>query len=202
MNKNMLNKKYKDIISYDKEQFVRDVNKAKAGLNLNDLGEAPLLVYTDNKRQAIFYTLCMYHALRTQRILDYSIQSGRFIVDQAFKTVENRDMKMYDEAYYNDILFITLTQYDLTNDYINSILLDLVEFRTNQHKVTVVLYDIMDMQAAPYRKATAPFLAYFNSREYNIRDLRNPNALADAFSKPEGKAKPRIAKNVVDAGEF
>jgi len=173
MNKDILINKYKDLVSFNKNDFINDVNFFKNKLNLNSFTTAPVLIYNRNKRNALYYTLCIYYSLKDNRILDYSVITGQTLINQHFMTEESRDPNVYNAAFYSDITFISLSQFDYTSEYLENLIIDLVEFRNINKKITVISYDILDLNKVNYIALTKKLHSYFSANRYTIVDLEN-----------------------------
>jgi hypothetical protein len=171
MNKNILINKYKDLVSFNKNDFINDVNFFKNKLNLNSFTTAPVLIYNRNKRNALYYTLCIYYSLKDNRVLDYSVITGQTLINQHFMTEESRDPNVYNAAFYSDITFISLSQFDYTSEYLRKSDIDLVEFRNINKKITVISYDILDLNKVNLYCTDKKLQSYFSANRYTIIDL-------------------------------
>ena len=187
MNKNILNEKYKSLISYDKVMFVKDLNFIRANIKFESLGKEPLLIFSRNKRDALSYALCVYNALKQERLLDYKVITARSIADQSFMSEERRDAELQSAIYYADILFITMNNYDYTTEFIDVLTMDLIEFRKNAHRITVVLYDTTESIkaiGAPIQRV----LTYFKVNNFRIIDLLQNSDYSSDFDIPTPKS--------------
>lgn len=173
MNRVLLNDKYKNLIPPNKEKFIDDVNAVKETIDFSNIQDLPILIYSKNKRNALYYTLCMYFSLKKEAILGYSVITGQSLIDQKFMSEENRDMKLSEAVHYSDISFISLSQYDYTNQFLESLIIDLVEFRRNINKITIISYDILDSTKSSYIAFTQKLHAYFIANEFQVIDLSN-----------------------------
>jgi len=194
MNKIKLSRKYKNLVGSNVTKFIADGNYVKARLKLQELKEEPLLIYSDNRRNAIYYIACVHHCLRLNRLLDYVVVTGQTLINQHFMSEDTRDNELWGKLYYTDIAFISLSQFDYTSEYLESLIIDLIEFRKNNHKVTIISYDTMSVKGASYNHQTKRLQLYFNGNQYPIIDLHNTKAaskrLAEDFSVKPAYIKP------------
>jgi len=173
LNKDILINKYKDLIPVYEDDFVSDVNLFKSKLNSDSLNNRPVLIYNRNKRNALYYTLCLYYSLKNEHVLDYTVIAGQTLINQHFMTEENRDEKIYNAAFYSDITFISLSQFDYSSEFLESLIIELIEFRNTNKKLTIISYDILDSDKSNYISLTRKLHAYFLANKYNIIELEN-----------------------------
>lgn len=191
MNKILLNEKYKNLILPDKGKFIEEVNFIKSKINFNNLQSIPLLVYGENKRHALYYTLCMFFSLKHDRVLDYSIITGQSIITQHFLSETNRDNDLIESINYADITFISLSQFDYTNEYLESLIIDLIEFRKNYNKITIISYDVLNNTKSNYFSLTQKLHSYFSTNNFQILDLLEANTV-QLKQVPSKKPSARI----------
>lgn len=171
LNKYLLAEKYNVLIgAQDKESFIKDVNFMREVLNLKKLKKLPTLIYSKNKRNALYYTLCIHLSLIEDKILDYTVITGQSLINQHFLTDKNKDIQLHNNLHYTDITFISLSQYDYTSEYLESLIIDLVEFRNTQNKITIISYDVLD-SPNNYTGLTHKLHNYFGVNNYNILDI-------------------------------
>lgn len=182
LNKDSLKAKYKDFVLEDKEKFIEETKFIHSKLNLKALHESPLLIYSQNRRNALYYILSLHYSLKKERILDYAVITGQTLINQHFMKDENRDTQLYNNVFYADLTFISLSQYDYTNEYLESQIIDLIEFRNMNKKLTVISYDIMN-SGQNYIHLTKKLHTYFLSSQFQIVDLTGNK---NAFDKPKG----------------
>lgn len=194
LNKNILNNKYKQLISLNTKKFIEDVNMVKSRLALDELDKRPLLIYSKNLRNPVYYVLCMYNSLKEDRILDYQVITGQTFINQHFMSEDQRDNQLFNSVYYSDIAFISLSEFDYTSDYLENLLIDLVEFRQNRGSMTVISYDIIG-SSNNYSALTKKLHSYFSASGYQIRDLVKLET-SKAFSTSEpGKTTVKSSKS-------
>lgn len=192
MNKVLLNDKYKNLIPPDIEKFIEDVNDIKNKINFNNLLDLPILIYSKNKRNALYYTLCMLFSLRKEAVLSYAVITGQTLINQHFLSEENRDIKLSDSIYYSDITFISLSQYDYSSEYLEALIIDLVEFRRNNSKITIISYDILDATKTNYISFTQKLHSYFITNDFQVLDLSNtisPGYVKKQIKKSKGSKR-------------
>lgn len=170
LSKELIKEKFKDFIPEDKEKFKRELAEMKDKINLAKLNTKPLLVYSQNKRNALYYILSVFYSLKNEKLLNYVISTGQTLINQHFATSAERDQAFYHEIYYSDILFLSLSQYDYTSEYLESLIIDLVEFRKEAKRLTIISYDVMS-SGQQYVNLTKKLHAYFVSNEFQIIDL-------------------------------
>lgn len=186
MNKAMLNHRYRGLIPYNKEKFVQDVNDLKSSLDLTKVVGDTALIYSDGLREALQYTLCVYNSLKADRLLDYRSVTAYEIREDHFMPSESRDGELASDLNYVDILFIKMSQFDNLNDYVENLLVDIIGFRTDNKKLTYVIYDTMGAPGSP-NLAVRKIHKYFTSRGYTIVNLNTKETMASQFhsSKPK-----------------
>lgn len=154
--------KYEKLKSINYDKYVDTLLK----IDFSSLDyKRPILVYSDIDKSAIYFTFCIYMALKENRLLDYNIITGQSLINQHFMN-ENKDYELYNRLYYGDITFISLSSFDYTSEYLESLIIELVEFRNNLNKTTIITYELGNEQF----KATK-LNNYFSSNNYTIIDL-------------------------------
>lgn len=187
INLNLLSSKYNSLINSSKENFLVETNKmkellTKAKVNFNK----PLLVYNNNNKNAFYYIYSIMCSLHKDRVLDYVITTGQHFINQHFLDNVDKDKELYNKIYFDDILFISLSQYDYTSEYLESLLIDLVETRITNNKVTIIYYDILDSKN--YLSTTRRLFDYFN-KTHEILDLTSPNIVTPKNKQTTSKTK-------------
>ena len=189
---------YKDFILNDKELFLNEINYIKSKINLENLSNNPILVYSQNKRNALYYVLGMFLSLKSERILNYAVITGQTLINQHFMTEANRDNELYNRIFYTDITFVSLSQYDYTNEYLESQIIDLIEFRKINKKMTIVSFDITN-SGQSYINMTKKLHNYFSASGHQIIDIAKNGKTA--FDKPSVKQStkeiPEVKKRIV-----
>ena len=170
MNIDSLKDKYKDLTLENKEKFKTELSHIYDKLQFNKLNKSPMLIYSKNKRNALYYALCLNYAIKAERLLSYAVVTGQTLNNQHFATPETKDKELHERIFYSDITFISLSQYDYTNEYLESQIIDLIEFRRANKNLTIVSYDVMT-STQNYINMTKKLHAYFLNSEFQIIDL-------------------------------
>jgi hypothetical protein len=178
LTKHILTNKYKNLVLDNKEKFLKDIAYIKSLLLFDNISFNPLLIYSNNKRNALYYVLSMFFSLKKDRVLDYAVITGQTLIDQHFASEKQRDHELYNAIYYSDISFISLSQYDYTGEFLESQLINLIEFRQQRKKITVVSYDVMDSLRS-YAGLTKKLHSYFASNEFQIIDITSGSATTE-----------------------
>jgi len=186
LNKVLLKDKYKDFVLEDKQKFLEETQSIHSKLNLNEISNLPMLIYSQNKRNALYYILSLHYSLKLDRILDYAVITGQTLINQHFTSEDNRDNVLYNNVYYADLTFISLSQYDYSSEYLESQIIDLIEFRTNNKKLTIISYDIMN-SGKNYINLTKKLHSYFLSSRFQIVDMTGQ---VNSFDKKSTKVTP------------
>lgn len=167
----MLADKYSRLINTTAEAFREEATKIRNAKQINNINfpiNKPVLVYNKGNKNVLYYLLGIHYSLQKDRVLDYVITTGQNFINQHFLTEDNKDLELHDKLYYADIAYITLTQFDYTSEYLESLIIDLVETRTTRGLNTVVYYDVLDTKN--YLNTTSKLYNYFNSM-YKTLDL-------------------------------
>lgn len=170
LNIHLLNDKYKNLIPQnDIDNFIIETHKLKQRLNFNLINELkPLLIYNRNQRNQLYYLLSVNYSLQLDKILNYTVITGQTFTRQHFANDE-KDKELYDNTYYDDLVFISLSQSDYTSEYMENLIIDLVEFRARNNKITVITYDLLS--STNYQTQTRKLSEYFAANKYTIMDL-------------------------------
>lgn len=171
LNKVLLNNKYSNFISDNKSKFIEEVDELKSMIDFSSIKNKSLLVYNKNKRNQLIYLFSIYNSLLKDRILDYTVITGQSLINQHFLSESMRDNNLYDGLHYDDLAFIILSQFDYTSEYLESLIIDLIEFRSNMGKITIVLYDVLDSAKQSYTDLTRKIQAYFVANNFKIVDI-------------------------------
>lgn len=176
-----LKSKYKDLIpsSANQEVFLKDLQDLKTKLGPLLSNHKNAFIISKNKRNALFYYLCLYYSLVENKILDKTVITGQTYIDQHFMN-EEKDKTLYEEVRYNDIAFVSLSQYDYTNQYLENLIIELIEFRNNNNKITIISYDVVDLTNTQYLNQIAKLTTYFNNNKFPIINLTGTK---EAFTK-------------------
>lgn len=193
INKETLAKKLEQLVPTDKEQFKLDLERLKAILvEAKPSYKKPLLIHSTMSKSAVFYMIVTYFSLQAGKILDYVITTGQNIITQHFLDNENKDMDFNSKLYYDDILFISISQIDYTSDYLESLIVDLIETRQFNGKATVIVYDLMEMPAYLSKLSN-----YFNSNDSLIIKINGQKTIGKAVSKKVGTKEDTKDKSKV-----
>lgn len=166
--KNMLLNRYNRIVPDNKEKFLSEINAVKRSINFNKLGNKPLLIYTDGHIEAICYLLLFYYSSKDDRLLDYRTISGESLTRLQLTSEENRDIELYNHVRYTDMSFVTITGFEQNINLIESIVIELVDYRETIEKRTVVIYDKRYTKAI---KKVKNLDLYFSNRGYQVVDI-------------------------------
>jgi hypothetical protein len=189
MQKDLLIQKYKDFILEDKDKFKNELEFIYNKIQFKNLNNSPLLIYSQNKRNALYYILSMHYALKKDRLLNYAVVTGQTLNNQHFATAQTKDAELHERVYYSDITFVSLSQYDYTNEYLESQIIDLIEFRKANGKMTIISYDVMT-STQNYITLTKKLHAYFLNNEFQIVDITS-NRPGAVFDKQSGQPKKK-----------
>lgn len=173
LNKIILADKFSKLIVGPKDKFVEKVGQIRDVICRNKIDDtrSVLLFGTDN-RESIYYTFGVYYSLLAQRVLDYAVTTGQHFINQHFLSEENKDLELYRKIYSSDILFISLSQYDYTSDYLESLLIDLVDTRSINKKPTIIYYDTLSNKN--YITTTKKLSDYFIANHLVIDLTKQP----------------------------
>lgn len=179
----------KKLVYDDKELFKKEVSAVSSELITEDLKPGPLFIYTRNRRNAIYYVLLSYLSVKADRILEFSAISGQNLITQYFLSEEAKDKELYSALYYSDIAFIYLSQYDYTNEFLENLVMSLIDFRNNQNKTTVVIFDIQSEPAVNTATMAKKLYTYFKSNDYKIADITKQAKVDKSSTVPVRKAR-------------
>jgi len=190
LNANRLSEALRKLVYDNKEQFKTELASVTEDLDLDVVKQGPLMIYTRNRRNAIYYAITAYLSIKADKILEFASISGQNLISQYFLTEETRDKELWDSIYYDDITFIYLSQYDYTNDFLENLIMSLIDFRTQMKKATVVLFDIQSEPATNTATMAKKLYTYFKSNGYNTIDITKK-----VIAQPSTASKPiRVVK--------
>lgn len=199
INKNLFNERYEAFIPKgDTQTFIKDLDKIKTSLNFELINTLkPLLIYSINKRNEIYYLLGFNYSLQKRKVLNYTVITGATFTRQHFADAD-KDMELHDNIYYGDLLFISLSQNDYMSEYMENLLIDLIEFRNNRNKLTVITYDVVN-SAKNHIVQTKKLNDHFASSKYSIIDtITNKSAITSKHSETTQKTvKPKQNRRIV-----
>lgn len=180
VNLETLKSKIESLVPTNKEKFKEELKQIHSQLvKIEPPLNKPLLVHTAINKNAIFYMLITYYSLVAKKILDFTITTGQNFITQHFMDNADKDKEFNSKLYYTDLLFITVSQLDYTSEYLESLIIDLIETRTLNNKTTIIVYDSVGATSKLQKLS-----AYFDSIEaYTLNT--SPSKL-----KPTGTAKP------------
>lgn len=192
INIKMLSDKLKKLVPDNVEQFKAELKQIESDIKYESIGNMPILIYSKNRRNAICYTLSYYLSIKKDKLVDYVIVSGQNLINQHFMSEENKDLELYNAMYYNDVCFVYLSQYDYVNEYLENLIMSLVDFRTQQNKITIIIYDIQQEPKVNMATMAKKISGYFTSNGYAILDItkqvvQKPNSINDNVFKARRK---------------
>lgn len=191
LNINLLNDRYGTFIpEKDSDTFAKEVTEIKNSLNLELINELkPLLIYSRNKRNELLYLMGITYSLIKKRVLNYTVITGATFTRQHFATSSERDHELQDDTYYGDLLYILLSQNDYGSEYMENLIIDLIDFRHQQGKVTVVIYDTNGSTKNPLT-VTQKLNSYFANNKHTIQEL---TPITTQHSAVKGSQKHNLA---------
>lgn len=168
LNINILREKYSKFVPVDNvDNFIKDTETIKNSKHIKNLKHyIPALVYEVNKRDALFFTLGIMFSLEKGRVLDYTVITGQTFSREHFADKGDKDIELNNLIYSNDILFISLSEFDYTTQYLESLIVDLIEFRKDRNLITVIHFDIVNNNN--YANTTKILKQYFESNKYQV----------------------------------
>ena len=178
--------KYSNLIE-DNPSFLGIVDEVKSKIDFSKLSAtSPLLVYSRNNKNAIYFVLCTYLSFMSDKLLDYVITTGQIYVDHHFMT-SDKNFFLYYNIQHSDITIIALSQFDYTSEYLESLLIDLVENRKLRNKLTIIYYDTIDNN---YSKQTKKLHDFFNNNNYTVLNMTSTNQTTNKVDNVR-KSSPR-----------
>lgn len=170
INIRVLNERYSALLpKKDIDKFAETLNSLKKKLNFELINEnKPLLIYSRNMRNELYYLLSLNYSVQKGRVLNYVVVTGQTFVREHFADKE-KDLTLYDSIYNDDIVYVSLNEDDYTSEYLESLLSDLIEYRYRNNKITVITYDVL--QGNRYLTQTNKLNTFFRSSGYTIIDL-------------------------------
>jgi len=191
LNTKLLANKYKSLIQKNKKDFITELSFIKENINFNKLLDKPILCYSQNRRNALYYLLAYYFSLKRNKVLTYVVITGQSFIDQHFMN-EKKDNELLAKVNYSDILFISLSEFDYTNQYLEALLINLVQSRTDKNLITIISYDVLNSGKSSYLSYTKNLNAYFVSNKFQIIDIVS-KSLAESFSLSQSTDKKNSA---------
>lgn len=172
MNIDIFKSKYNKLVpETSKEDFLRDIEAIKEELSTKVVNyKVPLLIYADNRRNAIFYMTALVASISANRVMDYTIVTGQTISREHFAN-SAKDLELEALIYNNDILFISLSQFDYTSQYVESLIIDIIEYRKDRGLITIIHYDIIG--SADFLTTTNILHTFFKGNGYQVVTLRS-----------------------------
>lgn len=193
----LLKDKYNKLIENPKEDFIKQVDYIyKEFDRTNKDISKPLLVYGSNNRNACVYALGVNYSLKIGKALDYVIVSAPHFINQHFLSEEHRDMELYHKMYYTDLLVLTLSQFDYKNQYLESMLIDLVETRYSEGRATIVYFDTGGVGG--YKNSTLAVNQYLQKKQEPLDIVKVLQA--DSFSKPNTSKSSKTKEKTTKGG--
>lgn len=193
LNKFILADKFKPLITGPRDKFVKKADQVRSIIFNNNLSDVKaILLYGSDTREPVYYVFGIYYSLLKDRVLDYAITTGQHFINQHFLTEATRDLDLYGKIYSSDLLFISLSQFDYTSDYLESLLIDLVDTRSTNNKITIIHYDILDTKN--YMHTTKKLSDYFLSNHIviDLTKQSKPNQQTSNTKAQTKKASERF----------
>lgn len=169
LNMRVLNERYKNLIPVNNlDVFANNINNIKKRLDLDLINTLkPVLIYTRNALNELMYLMSVNYSLQKTRVLNHIVVSGQTLTRQNFADGD-KDRELHEDTYYEEVLYITLSQTDSLSEYMENILIDLIDFRQRNRKQTVIIYDVM--QGVKPTTQTKRLEDFMKSRQYIIQD--------------------------------
>lgn len=185
ISKELLKYKYGKLIEQPIEEFIKEATFIQTQFKDTNLNvDRPLLIYGNNNRNACVYSLGVNYSILNKKVLDYTIITAPHFINQHFLSEEHRDMELYQNMYYTDLLFITISQLDYKHQYLESLLIDLIETRLTSNKLTHIYFETNGS-----KKNNASYMTLFNylTNKQLALDI-TATTKPSSFSKPTQKA--------------
>lgn len=190
ISKEMLYSRYKPLVTH--EGFFKDIE----GLSV-DLGDInfnnPVLIYSNSKRNVLIYLLLVYLSVKNNRLMDYAVITGQSLINQHFADIGDKDKDLFEKLYYTDVAFISLSEYDYTSEYLESLIIELINFRKNANRVTIVIYDILGNQVN--KKKVENLGKFFKTSEFGIIDITKVTKRATVVKEPQKVDSTNVSRS-------
>ena len=115
--------------------------------------------------------------------MDYAVITGQSLINQHFADTGDKDKDLFEKLYYTDVAFISLSEYDYTSEYLESLIIELINFRKNANRVTIVIYDILGNQVN--KKKVENLEKFFKTSEFGIIDITKVTKRVTVVKEPQ-----------------
>lgn len=180
ISKEMLYSRYKPLVTH--EGFFKDIEGLSVDLGVINFNN-PVLIYSNSKRNVLIYLLLVYLSVKNNRLMDYAVITGQSLINQHFADIGDKDKDLFEKLYYTDVAFISLSEYDYTSEYLESLIIELINFRKNANRVTIVIYDILGNQVN--KKKVENLGKFFKTSEFGIIDITKVTKRATVVKEPQ-----------------
>lgn len=180
ISKEMLYSRYKPLVTH--EGFFKDIEGLSVDLGVINFNN-PVLIYSNSKRNVLIYLLLVYLSVKNNRLMDYAVITGQSLINQHFADIGDKDKDLFEKLYYTDVAFISLSEYDYTSEYLESLIVELINFRKNANRVTIVIYDILGNQVN--KKKVENLEKFFKTSEFGIIDITKVTKRATVVKEPQ-----------------
>lgn len=170
LNKYLLADKYKILIGQqDKEEFTREVEVIRSSIDFSKLKTGPLLIFGNDIKNALYYTLGIFYSVKDDKILDFIETKGQTITTQHFMEME-KDFGFANDLYYTDLAFIELSSVDNLSEYLEKLVIEITDFRRIRGKTTVIFVNTYNMNVS-IPNLIPNIRAYFHSNRLQVLDI-------------------------------
>ena len=190
ISKEMLYSRYKPLVTH--EGFFKDIEGLSVDLGVINFNN-PVLIYSNSKRNVLIYLLLVYLSVKNNRLMDYVVITGQSLINQHFADIGNKDKDLFEKLYYTDVAFISLSEYDYTSEYLESLIIELINFRKNANRVTIVIYDILGNQVN--KKKVENLEKFFKTSEFGIIDITKVTKRATVVKEPQKVDSTNVSRS-------
>jgi len=168
LNIDLLKRKYKRLVTFDENKFTNELDlHSKRLAGVKDFNSyKSLIIYNHLNKNTLIYYLCFYYSLLDEKIKDFEAITGQNLIDEYFAD-KDRDLELSTNLRYTDILFIIVDQLDYKHDYLETLVKNLVDFRTSQGLRTVLLYQTVSQSITEASNIQA-VETYFRNQNFLI----------------------------------
>lgn len=195
LNKDILNDKYSIFLpNGNKEAFIKECNDLKAKLDFKVINQNyPVLLYMSTGRRAISYLMSVNYSLQANKILDFEVISGQTFNKNHFAIEKERDSELIDSIYHTPLLFLTLTETDVSYQYLMEQLIDMIDFRYRNGRKTVVMYNII---GGNHLVKSKQIYDHFNYEGYSVLQVAHNIVTGHSVTNNLNKVKPTTKQGV------
>lgn len=190
ISKEMLYSRYKPLVTH--EGFFKDIEGLPVDLGVINFNN-PVLIYNNSKRNVLIYLLLVYLSVKNNRLMDYAVITGQSLINQHFADIGDKDKDLFEKLYYTDVAFISLSEYDYTSEYLESLIIELINFRKNANRVTIVIYDILGNQVN--KKKVENLGKFFKTSEFGIIDITKVTKRATVVKEPQKVDSTNVSRS-------